>query len=162
MQVCRVLARCVNKRQTLAVTALMVGLLALGGETAAADTGTRLQGGTAPTAGTSRVVSLNDDVATAVCAALKVPVTKGVNALIRVLSEGRYRGTLAGSIFSTVGFKPWCKEMYPRLESLLRSALNRRPDLRQESGSFVFDLRATAVPSTVYANSSFFMVLPCG
>jgi hypothetical protein len=92
------------------------------------------------------------------CGVLKKPVSVGVNYLVRVLSEGRIKSTLAGTIFSNVGFSPWCKGYYGQLLQRLRGVRQQYPNLAPRLGTFVFGASASAVPSRIYANSSFFTV----
>lgn len=82
-------------------------------------------------------------VATAVCGALSKPVSVGVSRIISLLTEGRVRGTLAGQLFTQVGFTPWCKNQFGKLVLRLRRVAAQRPDLRSRLGPFVYGVYAS-------------------
>lgn len=102
--------------------------------------------------------SVADGLPRALCALLKKPVISGVNYIIRVLSKGRIKGSLAGNIFSVVGFQPWCMGQYGALRTRLEGVVAQQPTLRSQLGPFVFRVHASAAPSRIYANSEFFSV----
>jgi hypothetical protein len=102
--------------------------------------------------------SLENGLPRELCGLLKKPVSVGVNYIVRVLSEGRLKSTLAGTLFSNVGFNPWCKGYYGKLLQRLRGVRQQYPNLGPRLGTFVFGASASAAPSSIYANSSFFTV----
>jgi hypothetical protein len=113
---------------------------------------------TAAVPSVSAAQSLENGLPRELCGLLKKPVSVGVNYIVRVLSSGRIKSTLAGTIFSDVGFNPWCKGYYGKLFQRLRGVRQQYPNLGTRLGTFVFGARAVAVPSRLYANSSFFTV----
>jgi hypothetical protein len=82
-------------------------------------------------------------LAGAVCGLLDKPVRFGVNRLIGFMTKGRVQGTLAGSIFDEVGFKPWCHGKYQKLKTRLQRVVQVKPALRRQVGPFVFGLGAS-------------------
>jgi hypothetical protein len=106
----------------------------------------------------SAAQSLANGLPRELCGLLKKPVSVGVNYIVQALSKGRIKGTLAGTIFSNVGFNPWCKGYYGELLARLRGVRQQYPNLGPRLGTFVFGAGAFAVPSRLYANSSFFTV----
>ena len=152
-------AGCARNHCRLVTTALLLlCLLAVPCEGALADGGVLHRAPAPADADATGVLGLEDGLPREVCAIAKMPLKAGTNALIRLVSRGRYRGTLAGTIFTSVGFNPWCKGSYSRLRNRLRSLTERRPALTRELGTWVFNLHATAVPSSIYRNSSYFRV----
>jgi hypothetical protein len=73
----------------------------------------------------SPVANAATDLPSFVCGLLKKPVAAAVNDLVALLSHDRIKGTLAGTIFAEVGFKPFCVGRLQKLESVVKRAVVR-------------------------------------
>ena len=100
---------------------------------------------TSPVAAPSAQVvrGLENGLPLEVCDLLKKPLPQAINGLISLISRGRVRTTIAGSVFSRFGFQPWCRGYYGQLLSALRGVSERKPAYRSKFGPFVFGLRAS-------------------
>lgn len=91
-----------------------------------------------------------DGLPSIVCTIIKRPFMQAVDGMVRLLSKGRYRSTLAGALAYQIGFKPWCSGAHGRLQEVLRSASREDQSVKPKIGPFVFGVRATFTPSRLF------------
>jgi hypothetical protein len=139
-------------RSTRHILAVASVILLVGGLTPAAEA----RVAASPSAPSVHVTQT--DVSEFVCDLLGQPVSVAVNRLISWISRGRIRTTLAGDLFADIGFNPWCRSQYPKLERIVNDVVKKRPAFRPELGPFVFDLRASFETSTRYVGYDFVSV----
>jgi hypothetical protein len=135
------------RARALAATVVALSVLAVAPQAAPAHA----HGQTPPaTSGLrAQAAGLEDGLPSIVCTIIKRPFMQAVDGMVRLLSKGRYRSTLAGMLAYQIGFRPWCSGAYGRLQDVLRSASREDASVRPKVGPFVFGVSATFAPSRV-------------